>query len=279
MDKKEWIITSKNKLLDVDLKVIWQYRYLLSQLIERDVNAFYKQTILGPIWFFIQPIFSTVIYTLIFGKVARVSTDGLSQPLFYLIGIIVWNYLSECINKTSAVFKDNANIFGKVYFPRVIVPFGIVISILLRFGIQFFLFLLCVACYSYSGNAFTLNYTIALFPLLVVLMALQGLGIGILISALTVKYRDLLFLMSFGLQLLMYTTTVIYPLSSTPIKLRWIVEANPMTAIIETFRLAFLGKGSFSWQALGYSAMITLLIFCLGLVVFNKAEKKCIDTI
>lgn len=279
MNKKEWTITPHYRLSDFDFKVIWHYRYLLCQLIHRDVVAFYKQTVLGPLWFFIQPLFSTTIYTLIFGNFAKVSTDGLPQPLFYLAGIITWNYFSECINKTSLVFRENVNIFGKVYFPRIIVPLGIVISVFIRFGIQFILFLTCLIIYNCIGHGLSINWAIGLFPLLVLLMALQGLGMGMIISALTVKYRDLIFLMSFGLQLLMYTTTVIYPLSTAPLNLKWIIQINPMTAIIETFRYAFLGRGSFSWQALGYSTAITTIIISIGIVVFSKAEKTFIDTI
>lgn len=279
MNKKEWTITPDHRLSDFDFKIIWHYRHLLFQLIHRDVVAFYKQTILGPLWFFIQPIFSTVIYTLIFGNFAKVSTDGLPQPLFYLAGIIAWNYFSECINKTSSVFRENANIFGKIYFPRIIVPLGIVISVFIRFGLQFMLFLICLIIYHCIGFGLSINWAICLFPLLVLLIAFQGLGIGIIISALTAKYRDLTFLMSFGLQLLMYTTTVIYPLSTAPLNLKWIIQINPMTAIIETLRYAFLGRGSFSWPALAYSAAITTAIMSIGIIVFHKAEKTFIDTI
>lgn len=279
MNKKEWIINSQHKLFDIDFKNIWYYRHLLWQLVRRDIVAFYKQTVLGPLWFFIQPLFSTIIYTFIFGNLAKVSTDGLPQPLFYLAGIITWNYFSECINKTSSVFRENANIFGKVYFPRIIVPFSIVISIFIRFSIQFILFLVCLILYHYTGHRFGMNWAIGLFPLLVLLMALQGLGMGIILSALTTKYRDLVFLMSFGLQLLMYTTTVIYPLSTAPVKLKWIIQINPMTTIIETFRYAFLGRGSFSWHAIGYSTVTTMAIITIGLIMFHKAEKTFIDTI
>ncbi|RZK67134.1 MAG: ABC transporter permease [Pedobacter sp.] len=279
MNKKKSIITPHYRLSDFDFKIIWHYRHLLCQLIHRDVVAFYKQTILGPLWFFIQPLFSTIIYVLIFGNFAKVSTDGLPQPLFYLAGIITWNYFSECLNKTSSVFKENAHIFGKVYFPRIIVPLGIVISVFIRFGIQFILFLTFLIIYHCIGHRISFNWSIGLFPLLVLLIAIQGLGIGIIISALTVKYRDLIFLISFGLQLLMYTTTVIYPLSTAPLNLKWIIQINPMTAIIETFRYAFLGRGSFSWQALGYSSTITIIIISIGIIVFHKAEKTFIDTI
>ena len=279
MNKNEWEISSRHRLLDLDFKNIWLFRHLLYQLVTRDVIAFYKQTVLGPLWFFIQPVFTTAIFTLVFGNFAKVSTQGLPKPLFYMAGIITWGYFSECLNKTSTVFRENTNVFGKVYFPRIIVPIGIAISMLLRFGIQFLLFLICIGIYHALGYKLAISWTVSLFPVLIMLMALQGLGLGIFISALTAKYRDLNFLMPFALQMLMYSTTVIYPLSTAPAHLRWIVQINPLTAIIETFRYAFLGKGSFSWNALGYSTVLTSCLVFLGLMAFQKTEKTFIDTI
>ena len=279
MNKNEWKISPQHSFFDLDIKSLWLFRHLLYQLIARDILAFYKQTVLGPLWFFIQPVFTTAIFTLVFGNLAKVSTQGLPKPLFYMAGIITWGYFSECLNKTSTVFRENANIFGKVYFPRIVVPIGIVISMLLRFGIQFLLFLICIGVYHALGYKLAINWAVSLLPVLILLMALQGLGLGIFISALTVKYRDLIFLMSFAIQMLMYSTTVIYPLSTAPVHLKWIVQINPLTAIIETFRYAFLGKGSFSWNALGYSTALTLCLFVLGLIAFQKTEKTFIDTI
>ena len=279
MYKNEWEISPHQRLLDLEFKKIWLHRHLLHQLIIRDILAFYKQTVLGPLWFFIQPAITTLIFTLVFGNFAKVSTQGLPKPLFYLAGVVTWSYFSECFNKTSSVFRENAYIFGKVYFPRIIVPIGIVISVLLRFCIQFSLFLICIGIYYALGYRFAFNWAVSLLPVLILLMALQGLGMGIFISALTVKYRDLTFLMPFMLQMLMYSTTVIYPLSTTPDHLKWMVQINPMTAVIETFRYAFLGKGTFSWIALGYSAASTAGLLVIGLIAFQKTEKTFIDTI
>jgi lipopolysaccharide transport system permease protein len=274
-----WEITAEHSLLDLKLKDTWEYRDLLWLLVRRDFVSFYKQTILGPLWFFIQPLFTTIIYTLVFGNIAGISTDALPKPLFYMAGITAWNYFSDCITKTSTVFRDNANIFGKVYFPRLIMPLSIVISNLVRFGVQLLLFVGFMAYYSLSGAAIHPNVYILLFPVLVILMAALGLGSGMIISALTTKYRDLAFLVTFGIQLLMYATTVIYPLSSAPADYKWLVIANPMTAIIETFRYGFLGTGSFSWALLGYSAVSTLIILMAGVLIFTKVEKNFVDTI
>jgi len=279
MQNKEWIIESKHDLFNLRIKEIVNYKHLLFQLVKRDVVALYKQTILGPIWFFIQPLLTTVVFTFIFSKLAKVSTDGLPQPLFYLAGIINWNYFSECLNKTSTVFKDNIQIFGKVYFPRIIVPISISISILSRFAIQLLVFLICIIVYHYKGAQFHITSAILIFPLMIVLMAALGLGLGIIISAITVKYKDLYFLIGFGLQLLMYTTTVIYPLSTAPENLKWLIQMNPMTTVIELFRYGFLGKGDFTIGSLTYSVTTTVLTLFLGLIAFNKVEKTFIDTI
>ncbi len=279
----DWSIEPQNSLLDLKLKDTWAYRDLLWLLVRRDFVSFYKQTILGPLWFFIQPLLTTLIFTFVFGNLAGISTDGLPQPLFYMAGITAWNYFADCLTKTSTVFKDNANIFGKVYFPRLIMPLSIVVSNLVRFGVQFLLFLIVMAYYFFIAKAdFNITWAISLFPLVVVLMALLGLGAGMLISAMTTKYRDLAFLVTFGVQLLMYATTVIYPLS-TAIEnypsYSWIIEYNPMTPLIETFRYGFLGNGTFSWAALGYTTGITLVILLVGIVVFNKVEKNFVDTV
>ncbi|WP_461789894.1 ABC transporter permease [Pedobacter sp.] len=277
----DWSIEPQNSLLDLKLKDTWAYRDLLWLLVRRDFVSFYKQTILGPLWFFIQPLFTTIIFTFVFGQMAKISTDGLPQPLFYMAGITAWNYFADCLTKTSTVFKDNANIFGKVYFPRLIMPLSIVVSNLVRFGVQFLLFLLVMAYYYFVAKAnFGITWAITLFPMVVLLMALLGLGLGMLISAMTTKYRDLAFLVTFGVQLLMYATTVIYPLSTVISKpLGWLVQYNPMTPMIETFRYGFLGQGTFTWASFGYTAAITFVLLLIGIVVFNKVEKNFVDTV
>jgi lipopolysaccharide transport system permease protein len=278
-NEQTWEIAPKSSLLDLKLKETWDYRDLLVLLVKRDFISFYKQTILGPLWFFIQPIFTTIIFTFIFGNLAGISTDGLPQPLFYMAGITAWNYFAECLTKTSTVFKDNANIFGKVYFPRLIMPFSIVLSNLVKFGVQFILFVLMLFYYKSTGAAFSPNSYMLLFPLLILLMAALGLSLGMIISAMTTKYRDLAFLVTFGVQLLMYATTVIYPLSAAPEKYRFLIALNPMTGIIETFRYGFLGNGSFSWETLGYTSGVTLVLLLVGIVIFNKVEKNFVDTV
>jgi lipopolysaccharide transport system permease protein len=278
---QEWdlIIEEKSSLLDLQLADVWRYRDLLWMFVKRDFISFYKQTILGPLWFFIQPLFTTIVFSFVFGSLAGISTDGLPQFLFYLSGITAWNYFADCITKTSTVFKDNANIFGKVYFPRLIMPLSIVCSNLVRFGVQFLLFAGMMVYYYFQGAEFHMTKAVFLFPYLVILMALLGLGLGLIISALTTKYRDLSFLIAFGVQLMMYGTTVIYPLSAAPEKYRWIIEKNPMTAILETFRYGFLGKGSFDISNLMYASLVTLVVMIVGVVIFNKTEKDFVDTI
>ena len=277
----DWDLTieSQSSLFDLNLIDVWRYRDLLWMFVKRDFVSFYKQTILGPLWFFIQPLFTTIIFTFIFGGLANLSTDGLPQPLFYMAGITAWNYFSDCITKTSTVFKDNVNIFSKVYFPRLIMPLSIVASNLVRFAVQMLLMIMMMGYYSWNGANFNITWAIALFPLLVILMALLGLGLGLIITALTTKYRDLAFLVTFGIQLLMYTTTVIYPLSSAPDKYKIMISLNPMTGIIECFRFAFLGQGQPSWNTLGYSTIFTLVALLFGVIIFNKTEKTFIDTV
>jgi lipopolysaccharide transport system permease protein len=278
---KEWDLTiePQTSLFELNLKDVWRYRDLLWMFVKRDFVSFYKQTILGPLWFFIQPLFTTIIYTFIFGGLANLSTDGLPQPLFYMAGITAWNYFADCITKTSTVFKDNANIFGKVYFPRLIMPLSIVASNLVRFGVQMLLLFMMMGYYAGQNASFTLTPAILLFPVLVLLMALLGLGLGLIITALTTKYRDLAFLVTFGIQLLMYTTTVIYPLSSAPEKYKTLISLNPMTGIIEAFRYAFLGQGQISINTLGYSTLFTVIVMVLGVLIFNKTEKTFVDTV
>ena len=278
---KEWdlVIEPQSSLLDLNLKDVWRYRDLLWLLVKRDFVSFYKQTILGPLWFFIQPLFTTIIFTFIFGNLAGLSTDGLPQPLFYMAGITAWNYFADCLTKTSTVFRDNANIFGKVYFPRLIMPLSIVVSNLVRFGVQMLLFFMMLGYYAFTGAAFAPNAYILLFPILVLQMALLGLGLGLVITALTTKYRDLAFLITFGVQLMMYATTVIYPLSAAPANYKWLIELNPMTGIIEAFRFGFLGQGELTLSSFGYSVAFTLVALVLGVIIFNKTEKTFVDTV
>ncbi len=275
-------ITPENNLFSLKLKDVWQYRDLLILLVRRDFVSFYKQTILGPIWFFIQPVITIAIYTLVFSSMAKISTDDVPAPLFYLAGTIIWNYFADCLTKTSTVFKDNSAMLGKVYFPRLIMPLSIVFSNLIRFAVQFLLFIVLLFFYYFKGAAIHPTVYILLFPLLIILIAALGLGLGMLISAVTTKYRDLAFVVSFGVPLLMYTTTVIYPLSEAISKYpaySWFIKFNPITALIETFRYGFLDRGSFSWTLMGYSTAVTLIILLLGIVVFNKVEKTFVDTV
>lgn len=278
-DQWDMVIGSNQKLLDVKLREVWRYRDLLVLLVRRDFVSFYKQTVLGPLWFFLQPLFTTLTYTLIFGNLAGLSPQGIPKPLFYMAGITLWNYYSECLLKTSTVFRDNANVFGKVYFPRLIMPLSIVLSSLIRFGIQFLMLLLMMGYYALKGGTFHLTTYALLFPVLVIQLAMLGLGTGMIVSALTNKYRDLAFLLSFGIQLLMYSTTVVYPLSKVPGKYKDLIAYNPLTPVIETFRYGFLGEGSFSWTALSISFIITVLITLFGIVIFNKIERSFIDTV
>ncbi|MEO6914389.1 MAG: ABC transporter permease, partial [Chitinophagaceae bacterium] len=233
----------------------------------------------GPLWFFIQPIFTTIIFTVIFSRLAKISTEGAPPALFYLAGTVAWNYFADCLTKTSTVFRDNSAIFGKVYFPRLIMPLSIVISNLVKFSVQFLLFLIMLAWYSFQGNSIHPNIYILLFPVIVILMAMMGLGIGLIVTAMTIKYRDLAFLVAFGVQLVMYATPVIYPLSAVPEKYKLILALNPLASLIETFRFGFLGTGSFDGTNFLYSVGASLCLFFVGLIVFNKVEKNFVDTV
>ena len=277
----EWteIIEPRNRLLDLGLRDVWRYRDLVMLFVRRDFVSTYKQTVLGPIWFFIQPLLTTLTYVIIFGNVAKLSTDGMPALLFYMAGITVWNYFATTLTSVSTVFTANAAIFGKVYFPRLTMPLSIVISNLVRFAIQLGLFLLIWVYYLATDGRVHPTWVIALTPLLVLLMGLLSLGLGMIFSSLTTKYRDLAMLLIFGVQLFMYATPVIYPLSSVPAKYQWLILANPMTAIVETFKFGFLGAGSFSWAYLGYCTAVTVVVLLLGTVIFNKVEKSFTDTV
>jgi lipopolysaccharide transport system permease protein len=273
------IIKPKRNLLDIDLKDIWRYRDLITLFVRRDFVAKYKQTILGPLWFIIQPVLTTIMFTIVFGNIAKISTDGLPQILFYMSGIVGWNYFSSCLTSTSSTFVTNAGIFGKVYFPRLTMPISVVISNLVQFFIQLGLLAVFMLYYGLKGADFKPNLYILLIPFLVVLMAALGLGFGILISSMTTKYRDLTNLVAFGVSLWMYATPVIYPLSAIPANYKMYAIANPVTPIIETFRFALLGTGSFDWFHLLYSLVFTIVVVLIGIVLFNKVEQSFMDTV
>lgn len=274
-------IGPKRNIFDIRLMDIWRYRDLLLMMVRRDFVAFYKQTILGPLWFFIQPLLTTLMYLLIFGKIAGLPTDGVPQLPFYLAGVTCWTYFSESLLKTSDTFIANANIFGKVYFPRLVIPLSIVVSNLIRLGIQMILFLAIWAYYLlFTNEKINPNSVLLLLPVLILLITLLSLGLGIIFSSLTTKYRDLRFLLTFGVQLAMFATPVVYPLSlAASKKYNWLIMANPFTGIIETFRYAFFGSGTFDWGYLGYSTGSTLAILMIGIIIFNKVEKSFMDIV
>jgi len=276
----DMVIEPQRSLLDLRFRELWRYRDLVLLFVRRDFVAVYKQTILGPLWYLIQPLLTTITFTVIFGQIASLPTDGLPQFLFYMSGTVVWAYFADCLNKTSNTFVQNANLFGKVYFPRMAVPVSILISNLITFAIQFTLFIVFVLFFALRGTPIQPNWLwIALSPLLVLMMAGLGLGFGIIISSLTTKYRDLRFLVTFGVQLLMYATPVIYPVSSIPERFQWIILANPMTPIVEAFRYAFLGAGTVDVEHLLYSFGFMLVVVFLGSVIFNRVEQTFMDTV
>jgi lipopolysaccharide transport system permease protein len=276
-----WDLTIKphSKWYDLRIKEIFKYKDLLFLFVKRDFVSIYKQTILGPLWFFLQPIITAITFTVIFGNLAKISTDGLPQILFYMCGITLWNYFADTLTKTADTFSSNANIFGKVYFPRMIVPLSVVISNLIKLAIQFLLFLGIWIYYLVQSDLIHPNKMLALIPFLIILIGFMALSFGIIISSLTTKYRDLKFLVTFGIQLMMYASPIVYPLSIVPEKYKWIIIANPVTSIIETFKYAFLGVGEFSWFYLGYSTLFTIVLFMIGLVIFHRVEKSFMDTV
>ena len=290
MQREKWLfeITPKNNLFDLNLKEVWQYRDLLLLFVKRDVVTLYKQTILGPLWYLIQPLFTSVIFTLVFNNIAGISTGEIPPFLFNLAGVTTWNYFKECLTATSDTFKKNEAIFGKVYFPRVIMPMSIVVSNLLKFGIQIFIFICFYLYYFFTGYEITPNIYILFFPLLILSMGMIGLGLGMIISSMVTKYRDLTFLVSFGVQLLMYLSAVMYPLDLMREKLinfesetdySWIVDFNPIAHLIEFGRFILLNDGSYSVFGIIYTSIFTVFVFFLGLLIFNKTEKTFIDTI
>jgi lipopolysaccharide transport system permease protein len=281
-EKENWdlVIRPKQSMFSVDFKSLWRYRDLLMLFVKRDFVSVYKQTILGPIWFFVQPILTTLTFLIIFGNIAKISTDGIPKMLFYLSGIVLWNYFAECLTKTSETFTANANIFGKVYFPRLIVPLSVVASNLVRLGIQLLLFTGFWIYFYATGADVHINSSILLLPVLLLLMAGHGFAFGIIISSLTTKYRDLKFLVQFGVQLLMYASPVVYPLATVPEKYKWIILMNPMTSIIETFRHSVLkASPAFEPAYLVYNALALLVVLSIGLFIFNKVEKSFMDTV
>ena len=278
-DSWDLIITPRKKWWDLQLRDVWHYRDLIILFVRRDFVSRYKQTILGPLWFIIQPLFTSLIYTVIFGQIAKLPTDGLPQMLFYMSGTVMWHYFSGCLNGTSTTFTSNAGIFGKVYFPRLVTPISIVISNLISFAIQLVFFLGFFLYFYLRGSLVFFTAWALTLPLLILLMAGLGLGFGIIISSLTTKYRDLSYLVGFGVGLWMYATPVIYPVSTIPERWRWIADINPISPIIETFRAGFLGAGAASWMGLVYSFVFMLVVLLIGVVIFNRVEKTFIDTV
>ena len=281
LQQEDWDINIKPRsgLFEIDFKEIWRYRDLLMMYVKRDIITQYKQTILGPLWFFIQPILTTIMFGVVFGGIAHISTDGLPQPLFYLAGICIWNYFADCLNKTSTTFTTNQDIFGKVYFPRLIVPLSLAISNLVRFSIQLLLFIAVYLFYIFKGISIAPNIYLLLLPVLVLILAGLSLGFGILFSSLTTKYRDLTILLQFVVHLWMYATPVIYPLSTMKPQRQWIMALNPLTSVVETFKYATLGHGTFKWTQLGYSFGFMVTLMFVGILVFNRVQRSFMDTV
>lgn len=281
MEEENWdiVIKPSRGIFEVPVKKIIAYFDLLYLFVKRDLVVVYKQTILGPLWFFIQPILTTLMFLVVFGNIANISTDGIPKPLFYLSGIVFWNYFADCFNKTSNTFTANADIFGKVYFPRLIMPLSIVVSSGLKLAVQFLLFLAVCAYYSIQSGEIYITKTILITPLLIVMMAMIGLGFGLIFSSLTTKYKDLKFLIQFGVQLFMYATPVIYPISILSDKMKTLMWFNPLSHIIEAFKLAFLGQGTFSWEGMLYTFICSLMFLVLGVIVFNRTEQSFMDTV
>ncbi|WP_136669271.1 ABC transporter permease [Flavobacterium sp. H122] len=272
------VIESKSSLFDLRLKEVWHYRDLLVLFVRRDFVTVYKQTILGPLWFFIQPILTTVTFTIIFGNVAQLSTDGAPKLAFYMAGITLWNYFSSCLTSVAGVFNANAGIFGKVYFPRLIMPLTIVISNLMKFGVQFLMFIIFVFYFYFNGQIQP-NSWVLLTPLVILLMAVISMGIGLILSSMMTKYKDLSQLISFGVQLAMYGTPVIYPSSSVPEKFKMILQLNPLNGLFDYMRYAYLGVGSFNLNSLIYPSAFAICVLAIGVVIFNKVQKSFMDTV
>lgn len=276
------IIQPKSKLFSLDFSELWRYRDLIRMYIRRDIVTLYKQTILGPAWYLIQPLLTTIMYMFVFGGIAGISTDGLPQPLFYMAGILCWNYFSECLVRCSETFNENQHVFGKVYFPRLVIPLSVAVSNILKMAIQFCLFIAIYFYFIIQGASPHLTVYAFLLPLIILTLAGLGLGFGLLISSLTTKYRDFRFLISFGVQLWMYITPVIYPLSVLKQNYPdyvWLIALNPLTAIIESFKLGFLGQGLFEWEYFLYSLLFTCIVVIAGILTFNKVQRNFMDVI
>ncbi len=279
--KEKWdlIIRPKRSLFDINFKELWRYRDLLTMFVRRDVVTVYKQTILGPIWYFIQPIMTMFVYVVVFGNIAGISTDEIPQPLFYLSGIIIWNYFSECFMQTSDTFSQNQDMFGKVYFPRLIMPLSKVVAGLIKFFIQFILFAGVYIFFIARGVEVSPNWNLLLLPYFILLMAGLGLGFGLIFTSLTTKYRDLKFLIQFGVQLLMYATPIIYPMSLIEGMLKKVIYFNPLAHIVEGFKYSFLGRGDLTFYGMLYASLFTLFIVILGVLIFNRTERSFMDTV
>ena len=273
------IIKPKTGWFDINLKELIQYKDLIVMFVKRDFKTMYKQTILGPLWIIINPLLTTLMFTVVFGNIANISTDGMPQIVFYMLGTTVWTYFSSCLTKTSSTFTANAAIFGKVYFPRLVTPISTVISGLINFGVQFLMFLGFMAYFMIKGSPIEPNWWILITPLLLVQLAALALGFGIIISSMTTKYRDLAVLVTFGVQLWMYATPVVYPASQIGGKLKTLMMLNPVSPIVESFRYAFLGSGSIPWNYLGISVVTTLVVLFAGVVLFSRVEKTFMDTV
>ena len=281
MQGENWttIIKPKTGWFDINLKELIQYKDLIVMFVKRDFKTMYKQTILGPLWIIINPLLTTLMFTVVFGNIANISTDGMPQIVFYMLGTTVWTYFSSCLTKTSSTFTGNAAIFGKVYFPRLVTPISTVISGLINFGVQFLMFLGFMAYFMIKGSPIEPNLWILITPLLLVQLAALALGFGIIISSMTTKYRDLAVLVTFGVQLWMYATPVVYPASQIGGKLKTLMMLNPVSPIVESFRYAFLGSGSIPWNYLGISVVTTLVVLFAGVVLFSRVEKTFMDTV
>lgn len=280
--QRQWkeVITSRNNIWSLNLREIWAYRDLLLIWMRRDILSIYKQTLLGPIWFILQPVLTTITYVFVFSRIANLSTIGLPPVVFYLSGIVLWSYFAECITKTATFFKDGAPVFSKVYFPRLIIPLSLVLTNLVKFGIQFTLFICVFLFYYLQEGSMSPNLYLLLLPVLIVLIAGLGLGSGMIISSLTTRYKDFVHLITFGVQLMMFTSPVFFPISGLPDNAyKKIILANPMSGIIEAFRFAFTGKGYFSWDLLFYDAVCMIVMLVVGILIFNMVEKDFIDTI
>jgi len=282
MEQQKWteVISARKGLLDIPFKEIWHYRDLIITFVKRDITSTYKQTVLGPLWFFISPIFTVIMYTFVFSEIAGIKTDGIPAPLFYLGGTTLWNYFQICFTNSSATFVNNASIFGKVYFPRLVAPISTIISNLIKFFIQIGVLIILICYYHFNGiYSININAYILLFPLLLILMAGIAMGVGIIASAVTTKYRDLQMFIAFGVSILMYATPVIYPISQVPERFKYLVLLNPIAPVIETFRYSIFGVGYFSAPALAYSFVFMVVTLFTGIIMFNQVEKTFMDTV